>query len=174
MEVVRAPFDLKDVLAGKDRAVGTYWLEDGEYGGRHPVRFLFRSAPDLRVVGRHYGYRLGDSLLWETGPACRRSKPISSSVTSGMSERGSATRLGDEYDRLRETHGIENDAAPAGVRRSLLAENALLREQMTVVQAARMFDRFHAFDAIKDDRCPACGGRVGVEETHNAVRLKAV
>jgi uncharacterized protein with PIN domain len=59
-------------------------------------------------------------------------------------------------------------------RRSLLAENRLLREQMTVVQAARMFDRFHAFDAIKDDRCPACGGRVGVEETHNAVRLKAV
>jgi hypothetical protein len=114
MEVVRAPFDLKDVLAGSDRAVGTYWLEDGEYGGRHPVRFLFRSAPDLRVVGRHYGYRLGDSLLWDTGglPAVETDLVIRHFGHERTRERNA---LGDEYDRLRETHGIENDAAPAGV-----------------------------------------------------------
>jgi hypothetical protein len=65
----------------------------------------------------------------------------------------------------------------------LEAEVALLREQMTVVQAARWFDRYHALDAIKDDSCPACGGRVVAEETERieagkrvapGVRLRAV
>lgn len=56
----------------------------------------------------------------------------------------------------------------------LRAENEYLRRLLTVVEAARMFDRFHAFDAINDDTCPACGGRVCVVETYNAVKLEAV
>jgi hypothetical protein len=40
--------------------------------------------------------------------------------------------------------------------------------------AQHMFERFHAFDAIKDDSCPACGGRVKVVETHNSVTLEAI
>ena len=53
-------------------------------------------------------------------------------------------------------------------------ERAHTRELLTAVQWARMADRFHAFDAIKDDACPCCGARVAVEETHNVVRLRAV
>jgi hypothetical protein len=56
---------------------------------------------------------------------------------------------------------------------------------MTVMEAARWFDRFHALDGIRDDACPCCGGRVVVEEyeqRHSAnghrlppgVRLRAV
>lgn len=56
----------------------------------------------------------------------------------------------------------------------LEAENAYLNRMLKEVQWARMRDRFHAFDGIQDDSCPACGGRVEVEETPNAVRLKAV
>jgi len=47
----------------------------------------------------------------------------------------------------------------------LETELGLLREQLTVMEAARWFDRFHALDGIKDECCPACGGRV-VVETH--------
>lgn len=45
----------------------------------------------------------------------------------------------------------------------LMEENALLKEQLTTVEAARWFDRFHALDAIRDDACPCCGGRIVVE-----------
>jgi hypothetical protein len=62
----------------------------------------------------------------------------------------------------------------AELEAALERERAYFREMMTAVQAARMFDRFHAFDAIKNDACPTCGGRVAVEETSTAVRLKAV
>jgi len=54
----------------------------------------------------------------------------------------------------------------------LRARLALLEEQMRVTAAHRMFERFHAFDAIKDDRCPACGGPVNVVETENSVTLR--
>ena len=65
----------------------------------------------------------------------------------------------------------------------LEAENERLTTLLTVVEAARWFDRFHAVDAIKDDACPACGGRIVVEETERiehgrrvapGVRLRAV
>ena len=58
----------------------------------------------------------------------------------------------------------------------LEAEVALMREQMTVMEACHMFDRFHSFDAIKNDSCPCCGGRVKVVEIDvpPAVRLEAV
>lgn len=56
----------------------------------------------------------------------------------------------------------------------LRAEVAAYREVFTAVSWARMRDRFHAFDSIKNDSCPACGGRVRIVETHNAVRLEAV
>ena len=54
---------------------------------------------------------------------------------------------------------------------------------LTVVEAARWFDRWHALDGIKDDSCPACGGPIVVEETERiengrrvapGVRLRAV
>jgi hypothetical protein len=48
-----------------------------------------------------------------------------------------------------------------------------LREALTVVQAARWFDRFHSF-GIDNDECPACGGRVVVEETPRLERGKRV
>jgi rRNA maturation endonuclease Nob1 len=60
------------------------------------------------------------------------------------------------------------------LREQLERERAYFREVLTAVEWARMKDRFHAFDAIKDDACPACGGRVLIEETHNAVRLRRV
>lgn len=53
-------------------------------------------------------------------------------------------------------------------------ENALLVEQLRVIGVLHMFERFHAFDAIKDDKCPACGGRVRVLENHNSVMLEAI
>ena len=52
-------------------------------------------------------------------------------------------------------------------------ENELLRQQIRVIGALHLMERFHAFDAIKDDRCPCCGGRVKVLETHNSVMLEA-
>lgn len=73
--------------------------------------------------------------------------------------------------------------APKPSYQELEAQVAALTEQLTVVQAARWFDRFHALDAIRDDSCPACGGRIVVEETPRiehgkrvapGVRLRAV
>ena len=65
-------------------------------------------------------------------------------------------------------------------RAQLEAENALLREQVRIIGALHMIERFHAFDAIKDDACPCCGGRVVVEQDRlrrdggEAVVLRAV
>ena len=65
-------------------------------------------------------------------------------------------------------------------RAQLEAENELLREQLRIIGALHMLERFHAYDAIKDDACPCCGGRVVVEQDHlkrddgNAVVLRAV
>ena len=53
----------------------------------------------------------------------------------------------------------------------LEAEVELMREQMTVIEACRAFDRFHAFDGLQDDHCPACGGPVTIEET-NTVEIR--
>jgi hypothetical protein len=65
-------------------------------------------------------------------------------------------------------------SAIAASREELLrAEVELLREQLTVVSALQMMDRFHGFDTIHDDRCPACGGAVVVEETARHVRLRS-
>ena len=57
----------------------------------------------------------------------------------------------------------------------LMAELRTLTVLVSVVQACRMFDRYHAFDGIKDDRCPACGGRVRVDESDPArLRIESV
>lgn len=56
----------------------------------------------------------------------------------------------------------------------LRAELALVHAQVAAGEWKHMHERFHAFDSIKNDACPACGGRVRVVETHNAVRLEAV
>lgn len=49
-----------------------------------------------------------------------------------------------------------------------------MREQVRVLGALHMMERFYAFDAIKDDKCPCCGSRVRVNRTHNSVRLEAL
>jgi hypothetical protein len=51
-----------------------------------------------------------------------------------------------------------------------------LREQTKIVAAMHMFDRFHAFDAIKDDSCPCCGARVKVHDNGfgSGLKLEAV
>ena len=52
----------------------------------------------------------------------------------------------------------------------LEAKVALMEEQMTAMEAARWFDRFHALDGIKDDACPCCGGRIVVEEAPTRIQ----
>lgn len=49
-------------------------------------------------------------------------------------------------------------------------ENALLKEQLTVMEASRWFDRFHCLDGLRDDSCPCCGGRV-VAEHYDQVQI---
>lgn len=56
----------------------------------------------------------------------------------------------------------------------LEAEIETYRLQFTAVEAMRRMERFHAFDAIKDDKCPSCGGRVRVKETGREVTLEAI
>jgi len=64
--------------------------------------------------------------------------------------------------------------------KQLEAENALLREQVRIIGALHMLERFHAFDAIKNDACPCCGARVRVvpdpihRDENTAVRLEAI
>ena len=53
-------------------------------------------------------------------------------------------------------------------------ENELLREQVRIIGALHTIERFHAFDAIKDDACPCCGARVEPARDRNSVMLKAV
>ncbi len=67
MAVTSVPSNLAWTLERTDCCVGTYWLADPVWNGRHPIRLLFRNAPDLRVTTTHYGYRRGDVYLWETG-----------------------------------------------------------------------------------------------------------
>jgi hypothetical protein len=38
----------------------------------------------------------------------------------------------------------------------------------------RMTERFHGFDAIKNDMCPCCGARVEVVRTERDVTLRAI
>ena len=60
----------------------------------------------------------------------------------------------------------------------LKAENELLREQIRIIGALHMLERFHAFDAIKNDGCPCCGARVKVvadpRDAGQAKRLEAI
>lgn len=58
--------------------------------------------------------------------------------------------------------------------RQLELENELLREQLKIVGALHILERFHAFDAIKNDACPCCGARVKVNRDQNSVKLEAV
>jgi hypothetical protein len=53
--------------------------------------------------------------------------------------------------------------APKPSYEELEAEVARMREILTAYHFAQAFYRFHAFDAIRDDSCPACGGKVVVE-----------
>jgi len=106
MVVESVPSDLRTILEGTDCEVGTYWLRDGEYGGRHPIRLFFRAAPDLHVSKTHYGYRRGDSYLWETGgmPAVPTDLIIEHVGHQRSAERNAR---GDEFDRRRDQYGIE-------------------------------------------------------------------
>lgn len=65
-----------------------------------------------------------------------------------------------------------DDCETADFLQELMAEVRYLTSLSTVVQAQRMFDRFQAFSGIRDDCCPACGGRVAVDESDpNRLRI---
>lgn len=63
---------------------------------------------------------------------------------------------------------------PVAREDELERENTLLREQVRIIGALHLMERFHGFDAINNDCCPACGGRVRVVQTSNSVMLEAV
>ena len=107
MVVTSVPSNLKHVLSETDCDVGTYWLKDPIYGGRHPIRYLFRAADDLYIKTTHYGYRRGDTWLWEHGglPAVETDLIIEHRGHLRSKERNARA---DEYDRLVQVHGIEN------------------------------------------------------------------
>jgi hypothetical protein len=75
-------------------------------------------------------------------------------------------------DRLSEWRQ-RTDAGDATLLPELMAEVEYLTAMVTTVQAQRMFDSFHCFSGIRDDCCPACGGRVRVDESDPA-RLRIV
>lgn len=113
MVVTSSPPDLKDVLASCEHEVGSYWVDEAHEGqsGRHPMRYLFRYADDLHITRTHYGYRRGDTYLWETGGM------FAIPTDLVLEHRGhnrpvERNRRGDEYDRRRDVYGIEN-AVPA-------------------------------------------------------------
>ena len=47
----------------------------------------------------------------------------------------------------------------------LEAEVAHMRDVLGAYHFAQAFYRFHSFDGLQDDHCPACGGPVVIEET---------
>ena len=55
----------------------------------------------------------------------------------------------------------------------LRAELSLLHACIAVNEWKHMEDRFHAFDSIKNDRCPSCGGAVVADVTDRHVMLRA-
>lgn len=58
---------------------------------------------------------------------------------------------------------------------ALREENERLSRLVSVVQAARMFDRFQCLKGIQDDLCPCCGGPIVVDESDMPrLRIKAV
>lgn len=61
--------------------------------------------------------------------------------------------------------------APKPSYAELEAEVEQMREVLTAYHFAQQFERFHAFDAIKDDSCPSCGGKVVVEHS-DVVRIE--
>ena len=55
------------------------------------------------------------------------------------------------------------------------AEMARIEATANAMRQAYFFDRYHAFDGIKDDRCPACGGRVGVDDSDpSRTRIRSI
>jgi hypothetical protein len=64
----------------------------------------------------------------------------------------------------------------AELEEKLASERAFHREQLTAVAWERVIRRYHTFDAIKNDSCPSCGGRVAVEDSIDpeGVRLVAI
>jgi hypothetical protein len=109
MLVETVPSNLNAVLSETLDDVGTYWIrEDFEGGsGRYPARFLFRAGPDLQVTRTHFGYRRGDTYLWETGglPACQTDLVLEHRRFARHPDRGARA---DEYYRRRDVYGIEN------------------------------------------------------------------
>jgi len=51
-------------------------------------------------------------------------------------------------------------------------EVKMLREQVRIIGALHLMERFHAFDAISDDMCPCCSSPVKVNRTNNSVMLE--
>jgi hypothetical protein len=87
------------------------------------------------------------------------------------------------------SHGKHPETVEGGLRASLRLVNARareyaarvtelererdsLKEALTAARWAWECNRFHAFDAIRDDACPCCGGRVAVEGNGHGSGLK--
>jgi len=75
---------------------------------------------------------------------------------------------------------VQNDAALAAAYVELLTENErlwrelqLAHDQAAAAEWKRMQERFHGFDAIRNDACPCCGGPVVVVEEGSRVYLQA-
>ena len=66
-------------------------------------------------------------------------------------------------------------AKAANLMMALLDEVEYLTKQLTLLHFVESMNRYHRFDAIKDDMCPCCGSRVRVDESSpNRIRLIAV
>lgn len=108
MIVKDVPGGLHATLSETDCMVGTYLIEETFQGqaGRHPIRYLVRCAEDLHLTRTHFGYRRGDTLLWEMGglPAVQTDLVIEH---RGHERAVTRNQRGDEYDRRREVYGFE-------------------------------------------------------------------
>jgi hypothetical protein len=60
---------------------------------------------------------------------------------------------------------VQSQPTPKPSYEELEDEVMRMREILTAYHFAQSFYRFHAFDGIRDDACPACGGRVVIEES---------
>ena len=63
-------------------------------------------------------------------------------------------------------------AKPLTREEELEAENRVWREVFTAMQWAQSAYRFHAFDALRDDTCPACGSPVRLEDNGHGTGVK--
>jgi len=66
---------------------------------------------------------------------------------------------------------VQSQPKPKPSYEELEAEVVKMREVLTAYHFAQSFYRFHCFDGITNDSCPACGGKV-VVETSDVVEIR--